>query len=462
MIPKCEILTDKNVAMSSDAQATLREISQIPSVEHMAAVPDFHFKDRMEAPSSLATATTATMIPHLTSASLNCGMGLLRTGISRSEFTNERIRDFLIQFRATVTETEKYDLNVEELLNILQHGAKAILEKYSLPLGWLQSIEQCGVFDSTNHKTENDFYDILAKENLLNQNHGMFKDLGIGFSGNHFVEIQEVSQIFNPDACQHYNLSLGEMVIMYHGGGGVVPWYIGRYFANRLKASNSVKFFYNKSKFHFGRLADIHRAPQRWHYYFGRRKFVAIQDDTEEGRRMAFAQAASMNYGYAYRMVAVARFVHSLRFVFSDELPDAELLHDSSHNHIASETIDGKSMWVHRHNSCRVVPGAIHILPGYHTTSSFVGLGADGAEAFLNTMPHGAGHTIKKYFTTSLSKQITHKKTLKYLNGSTEPVEVCHVTDEGINSVVNSLQSHNIFKPIAKLTPIAVLKGYRG
>jgi hypothetical protein len=59
----------------------LSRVSRLRLAGPVVALPDVHLKNRMEAPSSLATASEGAVIPDLSSCSLNCGMGVLATTI---------------------------------------------------------------------------------------------------------------------------------------------------------------------------------------------------------------------------------------------------------------------------------------------------------------------------------------------------------------------------------------------
>ena len=455
------ILLDDNIKVDNNAFELVRKMTELPYVEHVAVVPDFHFKNKMEAPSSIAVATGDCMVPHFTSCSLNCGMGLLNTQIRRRDFDLKATIEFFRQLRATEHEREVFDINHSELERTLRGGAEYICEKYSLPFSWLDKVEERGKLATNGKPLELDVDDILDRDDLRNPNYQGLRNLGLGFGGNHFVELQEVTEIIDTQLCRDNGIRLGDTVIMYHGGGGIVPGFIGGYFANRLLGySNDMRLLYNKVKFHFGTLKNLNRFNQRWKYYFSKKRFVQIQEETPEGIRVNAAHAASMNYGYAYRMVAVARLLRALRKGFSEPNLRVELLHDSSHNHILKEVLDGKPLWLHRHNCCRVNMKSLNILPGFHTTSSYIGIGLNGAKKYLNTMPHGAGHTINQYCEAGISVPIPNRMTQKFEDISEQPIEVQHISDEGIDSVVHILLKNSIFKPIARLTPFAVLKNY--
>src|SRR5262249_55558883 len=139
------------------------------------------------------------------------------------------------------------------------------------------------------------------------------KDLGLGFDGNHFLEAQVIETIRDPEACARFGLAKGQAFVAYHGGGGVVPGFVGGYYGSRGKGyTRTLRFFASRLKFHFRRPRDWLRFRERWRYYFSGARFPAIPVDGPEGRRNRVALAAAMNYGYAYRTAMLARLAWAL------------------------------------------------------------------------------------------------------------------------------------------------------
>ena len=461
MIRNYKLLLNKSVNIDEKAKISFDEISDLPAVADAVAFPDFHLKEKMETPSSVAIATKNHIVPHFSSCSLNCGTGLVSTGVKKQDFTAEQIELFFKKFRETKNEANNYDINKDEFLNILENGIEPVINKYSLPQQWLNRVESNGRIKIENFSFSKNSMNIIDPKDLKNVCYSGYKNLGLGFGGNHFLELQEVSEIFNDKICNQYNLLPGSIVIMYHSGGGILPGFIGAYFSRRHKSfDDNLRLFYNKMKFHMFNYEGLKRVKERWKYYFSHKKFVGLHEDSKEGERTIIANAAAMNYGYTYRMIAVARMRDTLRNIFSVPSLQVDLIHDGSHNSILKEKNNGSQYWIHRHNANRLRKNRINILPGFHTTSSYVGVGLENAENYLNSMSHGAGESIKFHMKTGITKVIPGKKTLKYLNDSPKPIEVEHVTDDGINSVIKILQQNGVFKPVARLTPIAVLKDY--
>ena len=123
---------------------------------------------------------------------------------------------------------------------------------------------------------------------------------------------------------------------------------------------------------------------------------------SDEGQRLMLATAAAMNYGFAFRTATYA----ALRRIAADSFGGAtgRLVVDSPHNSIYEEPVGNRTGVVHRHNSCRAFPaelmapgttfadtGQAVLLPGTHRTSSYLAVAGDRAATSLYSACHGAG-----------------------------------------------------------------------
>ena len=223
---------------------------------------------------------------------------------------------------------------------------------------------------------------------------------------------------------------------------------------------NDAKLIYNKIKYHLPEAVSLAGAIDMYRYYFGSKRFVAVPEDSREGRRLILANAIAMNYGYAYRLMMFLRIADAFAAVTGRDKKTISLARDISHNSIQKDLVNGKQVWIHRHNACRVMPGTMTVLPGYNTTSSYVCEGIDNAQASLCSAPHGAGDSIARYVDAGLSKKRDDEYTTIYQGDGADPVRVDHYTDEGVDSVVRLLERERIMRPLVKLTPLATLKDY--
>lgn len=458
-------------------QKILDSITSLPSLARpVVCLPDLHVKERTEGPSSFAAATRGTIVPELTAPSVGCGMGIIATSLSVKDIDHTffenfyaamrkdlgprygRLKNMLLWMGFIDRPTSIYDISVEEFEDIIKHGAAPAIQKYNLPEETLDHVEYRGS-SFTAHELENlNLKSILPRISYRSGRH----DLGYGFKGNHFLEIQYIEKILDEKKAREWKIMENQIVIMYHGGGGAVSYHVGRYFGNRKKNTWSQKLVLAvfKTLFHFGNPREWKYAAKRLRYYFIPKPFQEIPLDTPEGNRLWQATKASMNYSYGFRMGIVKRVIASLEHALPKKKLRASLLWDASHNAIVEENIEGEKLIVHRHTANRAFDGKPVIVSGFNTTNSYLCAGLPNTENRLFSSDHGAGVTIKKMETQGLVSE--HPKNYTTHIYQTRPPfkrVVHHVTNEGIDFVVNRLAEEKIISPVALLRPLAVFKG---
>ena len=458
-------------------QNILKKITELKSLAFpVVCLPDILLKPRVEAPASMAVATKNTIIPELTAPSVGCGMGIAKTSLQRHEvdekffeqfYKNMRRhlgarygigRNLLLWLGLTKRKKQKYDLTEEEFTRVIREGASAVLEKYGFGSELLHAIEYKGSLFTDSEKHSLKLHDILPRVSFKNGMH----DLGYGFKGNHFLEIQYVEEILDPAIANQWNIKMDQVIIMFHGGGGVIPYHVGRYYGNRKKNTAKEKAILTifKILFHFGSWEGIKHFRERFRFYILPRQFAEIPSDSEEGKRLLTALKAALNYSYAFRVAMLRRINDSIRDVKEGSVPKAELIWDTIHNSILPETIRDKDVIVHRHTATRVFPGKPVIVSGFNTTSSYLAIGLKDAEGNLFSADHGAGGVIKKLEAEGVSRpHPKNHKTMIYQTKEPSRREVNHITDEGLEHVMEHLKREGIASPVIRLRPLAVFKG---
>lgn len=455
-------------------------------------LPDLLLKPRVEAPASFAAATTNTIVPELSAPSVGCGMGIAKTSLTRDEVDTIFLERFFEAMGARLgprygflkncllwigflrRPKQPYDLTREEFERVIREGAPAVLEKYGFSSSLLDAIEYRGSLFSREEQKNIRLKYILPRVSFKTGMH----DLGYGFKGNHFLEMQYVEEILDPNVANEWGVTPGQIMIMFHGGGGAIPYHVGRYYGNRKKNTFRQKMglMIFKTLFHFGSWEGITHFWQRFTFYILPRPFIEIPAKNTEGIRLMHAMKAALNYSYAFRVAMLKRINESLKIAalnpghHSPPTHDARatLVWDAIHNSILPETIGGKEVIVHRHTANRAHPGKPLIVSGFNTTCSYLALALPGAEARLFSADHGAGGVIKRFDKEGKSRAHPDGyKTLIYQtprHGSGQAKtprvrEVNHITDEGVNHVMDHLERESIARPIIRLRPLAVFKG---
>lgn len=430
------------------------------------ALPDFHLKDDKEMPSSIAVATTSTIRPTLTSASVNCGMTLIATDLPRPD--EVAVTDFYrrVRERYPYPPTYRRDLTGEEVVQCAARGGDYAVERFGVDPAELERVEERGRLDVERYGG----LERVRRElpwSVLQLSRIRFGTIG---PSNHFAELQEVEEILDGRAAELLGVRLGQITLQFHGGGGSLPGELGMLFGRRKRYPRPVQIqmAVQKPLYHLGRARSIDELRRRRALYFSP-EYPPVDRDSAEGERLLLANAMAMNYGFAFRLSTYASLQTLFRQAFG--ATETRIVVDSPHNSIYEEEINGESALVHRHNSARAYPAARFpdhpifgeigqplLLPGTNRTSSYLCVAGDQAATSLYSASHGAGANVKTFVQRGLSKPDPRgRMTLRFGYSRPEPTAVPQLDDRGVDDVIQVLTHHGVVRPVARLRPFAVL-----
>ena len=179
-------------------------------------LPDFHHKHDLEMPSSIAVATRETIRPEFTSASVNCGMALLTLNAGVPGETT--VRRFFDEVRSRYPHPPGWrrELSLHDVLSCAEQGAQFGVERYRLHRGRWSAIEEGGRLDLGRYGG------VRRLQRELPALSFQLARLRFGTIGpsNHFVELQAVDEILDPQAAEVLGVAAGQLTIQYHCGGG--------------------------------------------------------------------------------------------------------------------------------------------------------------------------------------------------------------------------------------------------
>ncbi|MGO4598872.1 RtcB family protein [Terrabacter sp. 2RAF25] len=451
-------------------EATLHSLEMGAAGLDLAAppvvLPDFHHKRTMEMPSSIAVATRGTIRPTFTSSSVNCGMALIGLGTDRPD---DRAVD---EFYRAVRERYPYptrggrELTGSEVVAAATDGAAFAAERWGVDPDELERIEESGRVDleqwggATRLRRE-----VPALTWQLAR-------LRFGTVGptNHFIELQQVEEVLDPAAAELLGIREGQVTLQYHAGGGVLTGEIGHLFQRRRDTARVMQaaMAVQKPLFHLATARSAGQLRERMRLYFAR-GCVPVELGSDEGQRLMLANAAAMNYGFAFRLATYAALRSIALRVFGGD--PGQLVVDSPHNSIYEEHVDGRVAVVHRHNSCRAFPaermpsgsvfattGQAVLLPGTHRTSSYLAVAGERSADSLHSACHGAGTVIDQFEADGRSTlHVAGHATRRYRYGDTAPTQTPHLDDHGVDAALSVLTRHRIVRPVARMRPFAVL-----
>lgn len=444
------IYGDKEILHQTEDRALkqLVNITSLPGiVSHAVAMPDIH--SGYGPPIGGVGATLAdkgVISPGFVGFDQNCGVRLLTSEL-RVKDIEERLENVAEQIFKTVPsgvgqgrkKISKNDLNM-----VLDQGVEWLAEQ---GLAVERDVELCegrGNLVSDHEKVSK-----RAVERGLDQ-------LGTLGGGNHFIEIQVVDKIYDKEKAKSFELEKGQVVVMIHTG-------------SRGLGHQNCKDYLQVAK----------KMTQKEGYNLPDSQLNSIPFDTQEGRDFFLALGAACNFSFSNRQI----ITDLVRKVWEEELSgDLNLLYDVAHNtaKLEQHEVDGveNKFIVHRKGSTRAFPpgnkdlpekyketGQPVIMPGSMGTSSYILAGTrDGKASFYSTA-HGAGRKMSR---TAARKNISDKSLFDLMKkrgiilksrskkGVTEEAPGAY---KDINKIVDVVSSAGLAKKVAKVKPLAVIKG---
>ena len=283
--------------------------------------------------------------------------------------------------------------------------------------------------------------------------------LGTIGSGNHFVEVGYVDAVLDTDLAQGFGLKEGQVTVLIHTGSRGLGHQI---------ATDYIRILVGAMPGYGIKLPD--------------RELACVPLDSPEGQDYFGAMCAGANFAWCNRQLVSWEVRQAWQQVFGESADLPELLYDVAHNIAKIEThaIGGnpEKLIVHRKGATRAfgpghpeIPEAYRpygqpvMIPGSMGTSSYVLAGcAASSEIAFGSCCHGAGRRLSR---TAAKKQVNApvlKERLEeagvYLEAPFRRIaEEAPVAYKDVDLVVRSVEQAGIVVPVARLRPLAVIKG---
>ena len=274
-------------------------------------------------------------------------------------------------------------------------------------------------------------------------------------SGNHFLELQEVAEIFDGPVAGAFGLRAGQVCVMIHCGS--------RGLGHQICTDHV-------------RVMD--KAMARYGITVPDRQLACVPVESPEGRAYLGAMAAAANYARANRQVLAQAARDAFAAVAGAGL---DLVYDISHNLAKLEThpVDGKArrLCVHRKGATRALPpghpdlppdlrgvGQPVLVPGSMGTASYVLVGVPGAPAFASTC-HGAGRVKSRHQAAHGVDGRAVREAMRRDGIAVRGASWRGLAEEApdaykdITRVVESAEGAGLCRRVARLVPFGVVKG---
>jgi tRNA-splicing ligase RtcB len=281
--------------------------------------------------------------------------------------------------------------------------------------------------------------------------------LGTLGSGNHFVEVQRVDAVYEAAAAEAYGLSEGQITILIHSGSRGLGHQVCTDFVRRMDRALGK---------HGIRLPD--------------RQLSCAPVGSPEGREYLGAMAAAANFAWANRQGIADRVRQAIdRTLGREAARDTRQVYDVAHNVAKLERHNGGELCVHRKGATRAfaagspqIPeryrsvGQPTLIPGDMGRASYVAVGTEGAmrETFGSTC-HGAGRNLSRHAARRQLRGVDVAGTLAregiVVRAERRDLlsEEASIAYKDVEAVVRSATDAGHIVPVARLRPLAVIKG---
>ena len=385
---------------------------------------------------------------------INCGVRLVATDLGFAE-VKQRMKDIVIGlFRDVpcgVGQGGDLVLSRKELEKVVREGARSMVARGYGTEADLEHCEEGGCLAGAGPD--------LVSDRAYQRGRDQLGTLG---SGNHFLELQEVVEIYDETAAKAYGLWKGQFVVFIHSGS--------RGFGYQICEDS---------------LELMNREVGKLGFNLPDRQLACAFIASQAGRTYIASMAAAANYGWANRQLLMHRAVESISHTLkmSPAQLKTRLLYDVGHNIAKLETheVEGRkrTVWVHRKGATRAfgpgrpeVParyrtvGQPVLVPGNMGSASYVLMGTEKAmnESFGSSC-HGAGRALSRHKAIakgkgrSIAGELEREGIFVMARGKHTLVEEMPEAYKDVDEVVEVVHQAGLAAKVAKMKPFGVVKG---
>lgn len=385
---------------------------------------------------------------------INCGVRLAVTGLDRATVA-PRIRDLVDGLFAAVPSglgsRGGIKLNRQELSSVLRLGAEWAVKQGMGEVSDLERVEEHGCLEGADPS--------LISDRSFERGKDQLGTLG---SGNHFLEIGYIAEIFDEDTARQWGLQLDQVTVMIHTGSRGFGYQVCDEFLARMVKSVSREGI------------DL---PDK--------QLACTRLKTGLAREYLSAMAAAANFAFANRQILMhlTRTAWEKALHLSPREVRFRLLYDVCHNIAKFEThrVRGKEqkVCVHRKGATRAYPahhpalpplyrstGQPVLIPGDMGRASYVLAGEDGAmEETFGSACHGAGRLLSRHEALrrtkgrSIERELEDKAIYPRWVGRKTLREEFPEAYKDVSMVVDVVHRAGLARRVAKIRPMGVVKG---
>ncbi|MCX5686808.1 MAG: RtcB family protein [Candidatus Omnitrophica bacterium] len=384
---------------------------------------------------------------------INCGIRLVKTNLKEDD-VKPKLKDLVYglynDIPAGVGSKGDIKVSASEERKLLVEGSKWVVDHGYGRAEDLEYTEERGAVKGADP----DKVSPRAYERGKNQS-------GTLGSGNHFLEIQTIDEIFDEEIAGTFGLEKGQVTLMIHSGSRGLGY--------------QVCDEYSK---------DFIRCLSKYNINVPDRQLACAPVNSDEGKAYLGAMRCAANYAWANRQC----LMHLARLVFEKVLHmgpkdlGMDLIYDVAHNIVKIEkyNINGKEkmLCVHRKGATRAFPpghpelpdkykktGQPVIIPGDMGRNSYLLVGTKKAEETFYSTAHGAGRRLSRSAAIqagrgrSISRELENRGIIVMSSGRETLAEEMPEAYKDVNEVVSVVHGAGISKKVCKMRPMGVIKG---
>jgi len=455
------VLADEQLLEKMRTDRTLNQcanIAHLPGIyKHAITLPDGHEGYGFPIGGVAATDYEEGVIsPGGVGYDINCGVRLLTTNFSEKDI-QPKLRELTeVIFRNVPSglgsRRKNLRISVHELDRIIMEGVPRIVDQ---GYGWPEDANHCEE-KGRMEPADPDKVSSTAKKRGLTQ-------IGTLGSGNHFLEVQKVDKIYNPQVAEAFGINHeGQITVMIHCGS--------RGFGHQICSD-------------YLRVAE--RAVHKYKITLPDRELACAPGTSNEGEDYFKAMSCAVNYAFVNRQMITHWVRQSFEKTFktSAEKIGLNLIYDVAHNiaKIEEHKVNNKrvKVWIHRKGATRAFPpghpavpleyrsvGQPVLIPGSMGTSSYVLVGAPKAmEISFGSTAHGAGRMMsrsaakRRFWGGDVRKELESRGIIVRSASAAVLAEEADLAYKDVDRVVKVSDAIGIATRVARLVPLAVIKG---
>ena len=442
---------------SDDALKQVVNVAHLPGIEkYSLAMPDIHWGYGFPIGGVAATDLNDGVIsPGGVGYDINCGVRLVVTNLQtptvkkRIEHLVSKLFEYVPTGVGASGAIKK--LSRKDLKKVLENGSVWAAEHDMATQNDIEFTEESGTLKNADPD--------IVSERALERGANQVGTLG---SGNHFLEVDVVEEIYDEEVAEVFGLFIDQVVVLIHTGSRGLGYQVcDDYLKVLLNAGNKYGF----------------KIPDR--------QLACAPIKSSEGQDYLAAMQAAANFAWNNRQVIMhlAKKAFKETFNMSESELGFKLVYDVCHNiaKIEKHKINNeeKNVCVHRKGATRAFPpgselipskyrsvGQPVLIPGDMGRYSYIAVGTEKAmEETFGSSCHGAGRNLsrrkamKNAKGRNLIKELNKKGIIIQAKGYRTIAEEMPGAYKDVSDVVEVMHKEGITRKVAKVKPIGVIKG---